>query len=176
MPRNFPVGRLRLSRSLSDGMRRRHIGLGRPSPLLSRYGGPPPKWKGSIQATVSQIAARGRGAISEFAASRQTPRNIHAPFPGAAPATAANPGQAPPEAAEHASVARETGAVREIGLDRAASEGSAGEKTAIITAAHEAIQGGMRVARRMIWKHMSPGQKAKRLLSKMMDQVRSGLV
>lgn len=79
LPQGFPVGRLRLSKTLPRAISGRATGyVGKLPPMISPLGGQAPaRGHGSTQESdVSKIRARGKGTLSEILSAKATEKNV----------------------------------------------------------------------------------------------------
>ena len=164
IPKNFPVGRLRLSSYLSETFR--HKGSPPSSrtlpPLLSMHGGQAPRWEtSSIDHARQTISARGQGTLSQFVAAKSSPKSLTT---GRGPELSTQ--KLPPDL-ESIEVSRGAGVARDAEPGKSASEKTAA--SALDPAL--ALQHGMNVAKKFIWKHMGPAAKARYLLRKAVAMV-----
>jgi hypothetical protein len=163
IPRNFPIGRLRLSQHLTESFRHRTGPTIRAlPPLLRIHGGQAPRWEtSSIDRARETIGARARGPLSEFLAAKSKPQTL---------TTQSGPQlstQKLPLDLEQANVSSGSGRTREAEPAKAASEKTAASPLDPALA----LQHGMNVAKKFIWKRMSPASKAKYLLRKVLGMV-----
>ena len=84
VPKNFPVGRLRLSKQLGESLRRGGgPSLRRPIPFISPYGGQAPKWDGKMpfENVRENIRSREGGTLRQFIAAKNAPTELKTQYP-----------------------------------------------------------------------------------------------
>lgn len=84
IPQGFPVGRVRLTKHLTQMFRQRELGgLSRKTEMISPYGGTAPsRRKGStFEGDVRSIQARREGTLSQFVAAKKNPQDLRTQSP-----------------------------------------------------------------------------------------------
>ncbi len=84
IPDGFPVGRVRLTKHLTQVFRGRGASsLSKLPPLITPYGGTAPiRRPGStLEHDVKTIGARGQGTLTQFLAAKEHPTNLHTDLP-----------------------------------------------------------------------------------------------